>query len=103
MNVAHVGLLHSITYFQKYGLYNTKLKIAGDYEMLLRSKENLKYCFLNEITAEMDADGLSNNHVRKVLLETKYAKIDTANANPYEAEIYFYWFLFKAQFKRRYS
>lgn len=103
MNVAHVGSLHARTYFNKYGLYNTDFKIAGDYEMLLRSKENLKYYFLNEVTAEMDANGISNNQVYKALLETKYAKINTANSNKYIANIYFYWALLKAKLKRTYS
>lgn len=103
MNVAHVGSLHTRTYFNKYGLYNTDFKIAGDYEMLLRSKENLKYYFLNEVTAEMDANGISNNQVYKALLETKYAKINTADSNKYIANIYFYWALLKAKLKRTYS
>ena len=103
MNVAHVGSLHARTYFQKYGLYNTDFKIAGDYEMLLRSKENLKYYFLNEVTAEMDADGISNNQVYRALLETKYAKINTADSNKHIANIYFYWALLKAKLKRTYS
>ena len=103
MNVAHVGSLHSMTYFKKYGLYNTDFNIAGDYELLLRSKENLKYYFLNEVTAEMDAGGISNNQVYKALLETKYAKINTADSNKYIANIYFYWALLKAKLKRTYS
>ena len=72
-------------------------------KMLLRSKENLKYYFLNEVTAEMDANGISNNQVYKALLETKYAKINTADSNKYIANIYFYWALLKANLKRTYS
>lgn len=102
MNVAHVGSLHSKKYFEKYGLYSTKYKIAGDYEMLLRAKDGLKYMFLDEFTAEMDDGGLSNNQIYKTLIETKQAKINTGKTNSFVATIHFLWALIKAKLKGKY-
>jgi glycosyltransferase involved in cell wall biosynthesis len=85
MNVAHVGSLHSRKFFDKFGLYNTKYKIAGDYEMLLRANNSLNYLFLNEITAEMEDGGISNSMIDLALQETKRAKIDTGNVSKYLA------------------
>ncbi|WP_298237190.1 glycosyltransferase family 2 protein [uncultured Algibacter sp.] len=81
MNVAHVGSLHSANYYKKYGIYNTKYKIAGDYEMLLRSQDSLKYLFMDEFTAEMEAGGLSNSLVKQVMLETRLAKNKSGKVN----------------------
>jgi len=102
MNVAHAGSLHSRAYFNKYGLFNENFIIAGDYEILLRAKEKLNYFFLNKITVEMDANGISNNQVYLTLLETKKAKIKTIGANKYSSMIYFYWAIFKAKIKELY-
>lgn len=85
MNVAHVGSLHSRKFFVKFGLYDTTYKIAGDYEMLLRAKQSLKYYFLNEITAEMEDGGLSNSMVKTALKETRVAKVHTGNVSNYIA------------------
>lgn len=99
MNVAHVGSLHSKNYFKKYGNYNTNYKIAGDYELLLRAKDKLKYYFLNKFTVKMDANGISNDQIYNTLLETKRAKIQTGGINVFSANFYFIWALFKAKFK----
>jgi glycosyltransferase involved in cell wall biosynthesis len=101
MSVAHVGSLHSSQYFKKYGNFNINYKIAGDYEMLLRAKENLKYKFLDQITVDMDHGGVSNNLIYKTLQETKQAKISTGELNKFTATLYFYWALVKAKIKQR--
>lgn len=100
MNVAHVGSLHSRSYFEKNGLFNTAYRIAGDYELLLRAGKDLKYEFLDEFTAEMDADGVSNKLIRLTLLETKKAKIETAGLDPMICSLYYFWALFKGKMRR---
>ncbi|NRB59549.1 MAG: glycosyltransferase [Winogradskyella sp.] len=71
---AHVGSFHNKKYFKKYGSFNTNYKIAGDYELLLRARHNLKTLKVNHITAVMRADGVSNQNFSKVLKETLKAK-----------------------------
>jgi glycosyltransferase involved in cell wall biosynthesis len=86
MNVAHVGSLHSLKLFKTFGLFDINFKIAGDYEFLLRVKDKLKACFLNEITASMRIDGVSNNSI-KVFFETYLAKRRHTNRN----SLFLFW------------
>jgi glycosyltransferase involved in cell wall biosynthesis len=74
MCTTHVGALHSRKLFDRYGLFNTNYKIAGDYELLLRPRQNLRVAFLDQPTAIMLAGGISQrNH--DVLYEVKKAKL----------------------------
>lgn len=61
MNVAHVGSFHNRTLFEKYGLFDAKYKICGDYEYLLRPGSGLRAAYLNRITVNMGIGGVSNN------------------------------------------
>lgn len=78
-NISHPGSLHSYRLFKNYGFYNEKYKIAGDYELLLRPKENLKAMFLNEITIEVTHGGVSSNP--KMFIEHYNAVINTAKTS----------------------
>ncbi|RLD27264.1 MAG: glycosyltransferase [Bacteroidetes bacterium] len=97
MNIAHVGSFHSRNYFDKYGMFNESFKIAGDYELLLRSKENLRTFKLELITVFMEMGGVSNIQIRKVFKETIRAKHNTAQVNiflcyiDYSLEFVKYW------------
>lgn len=59
MTVAHVGSLHSRMLFNEIGLFDTNYKICADYELLMRKKENLRACFMNEVIASMEFGGVS--------------------------------------------
>ncbi len=87
MNVAHVGSMHSSKLFEKYGLYDTAYKISGDYEMLLRPKENLQAEFLNLITVEMSVKGLSNNNSSKAFDEEARIKISHKLNSKFSADL----------------
>lgn len=100
MNIAHVGAFHSATYFKKFGLYNTNYKIAGDYELLLRAKEYLKTHKIEEVTAIMSADGISNSQIKKVYLETTKAKIETGKINFLVAKITYAIWMIKYNVKK---
>jgi len=60
MTVAHPGSLHSNKLYKKYGYYNTDFKIVGDYEFLLRAKNELKSAFMDKITVNMMEGGTSD-------------------------------------------
>ena len=81
MNIAHVGAFHNVNYFKKHGLFDISYKITGDYELLLRAGSELKTLKLNAITAIMEADGVSNSNISKVLKETFRAKHETVSIN----------------------
>jgi len=93
MNVAHVGSVHSKLIFEKNGFFNDNYKLAGDYELLLRSKENLTAKFLNEITVLMPMDGQSNR-VSKVLSESYHAKITSGGQNKFKSYLYYLYSFF---------
>lgn len=81
MNLAHVGALHNINYFKKYGVFDDSYKITGDYELLLRARDNLKCFYIDKITAQMGYGGISTTNVKKVFLETLKAKNETGKIN----------------------
>lgn len=85
MNVAHVGSLHAKHYFQKYGNYNMNYKITGDYELLLRAKENLIAGFWDGVTVQMQVAGISSRN-RAVFEETYRAKVSLGVRTPYLAK-----------------
>lgn len=72
MNVSHGSSLHNRDLFREIGLYNLDYKICGDYELLLRKKENLKTAYLNENIIKMQIGGMSYSN--KCLVETYKVK-----------------------------
>jgi len=73
MNTLHVGGIHHQSLFEKYGNFNTDFKIAGDYEMLLRARGNLKAGFLDYTAVKMRLGGISASDV-SVFDEVEKAK-----------------------------
>lgn len=90
----HTGSMHSIKYFDKYGKFDTKYKITGDYEILLRAKDNLKVGYIDKSTVKMQVGGISDS--QNVHKENKKAKIHTAERNRYLVNIEEYWFQLKS-------
>ncbi len=100
MKIAHVGSFHNKNYFKKYGKFKEEYKIAGDYEMLLRAKSNLKTFFFDEFTAEMKDGGISNQNVIAAFKEVKKAKINTGKVAKPLAYFDFYFFIAKYYLSR---
>jgi len=61
MSVAHPGALHSRKFFTKYGMFDSRYRMAGDYEVLLRAREGLAAGFLNTVTVMMRVGGASTD------------------------------------------
>jgi glycosyltransferase len=59
--------------FDKYSLYNTDLKIASDYEMILRLfyKYKINSCYLPFTTYLMSIGGASNKNIKNILQKSK--------------------------------
>lgn len=76
MNVAHVGSLHHKSLFQKYGYFDPSYNICGDYEFLLRPRENLIAGYIDKVTTRMRSGGISHNS-DQALKEAMRAKIIT--------------------------
>lgn len=99
MNIAHVGAFHNKEYFKKYGLFNETYKIAGDFELLLRAKQNLKTHWFNSETAFMSDNGISNNQIIKVYKETSRAKIETKSQSNLKTKLDYYIWVIKYRIK----
>ena len=108
MTVAHVGSLHSRMLFNEIGLFDTNYKICADYELLMRKKENLRACFMNEVIASMEFGGVSLSTA--AIYET--LKIcNTYSNNNLIVKLYllirklseFYFFLFRYRISRIFS
>ena len=99
MNIAHVGAFHNKNYFKKFGDYDIKYEIAGDYELLLRAKKDLKTHWFNKVTAIMSDGGISNMQVKNVYLETTKAKIITGNLSKVECYLEYYKWMLKYRIK----
>jgi len=100
MNIAHVGAFHHKKYFEKYGLFDTSYRIVGDYELLLRARSNLKALKINEVTAIMGDEGISNKSIKEVFKEATRAKIETAKVSKINSQLDYYKWLLKYQIKK---
>ncbi len=100
MNIGHVGSLHNIRLFKRLGLYDEQLKIAGDYELLLRAKNTLKAGFINKLTVRMGADGISNSNLLTVLTETKIIKNKHNTVSKFYSEVDFIIAYFKGLLRK---
>lgn len=101
MRVAHPGALHSRRLFNKYGEFNSRYRIAGDYEFLLRAKNNLKASFINQVTVQMLAGGISQIG-SKSLFEAEEAKLEQSAVNWWVARYDRYYGQFKKFFRDKF-
>lgn len=74
MCVIHTGSIHHKKLFEIYGIFNTKFKIAGDYEFILRFYKSEKIHFLNKVLLKSSVGGLSEFSI-KAQFEGMKAKI----------------------------
>lgn len=54
--------------YEKYGCFDTELRISADYDLMLRflSAADAKICYLNELMVKMRAGGTSNNSLGNI-------------------------------------
>lgn len=98
MNVAHVGSLHRRALFRMYGNFDSRLKVCGDYDFLLRVGEQLRSGFVNQVLVEMSAGGVSNSSPF-VILETMLVKLRSGSVGYLQAFFDFAESLFKWSFR----
>jgi glycosyltransferase involved in cell wall biosynthesis len=75
MKVAHVGSLHSRRLFMKFGKFDSRYKIAGDYEFLLRCGSSISTGFINQVTTRCGSGGVSRSKGIETMREARQAKI----------------------------
>lgn len=74
VTVAHPGSLHARSFFEKYGDFDITYKITGDFELLLRPRQNFKTAYINKVTAKMTEGGASDS-VKAIIEHYKAATI----------------------------
>lgn len=97
MKVAHPSVYVAKKVYLKHGLFNTKYKIAADYEMMLRVWCHVKKCFIDDIFIQMKMEGISNKLVYKSYSEAREIGIEYG-LNSYYAYINFIKEIFKHYF-----
>ena len=58
MTLVHPGLLHRRVLFDRYGLFNTRYRIAADLDFLLRLPSDTAALHLHQVTVEIQDDGI---------------------------------------------
>lgn len=87
MRIAHVGSLHHNSLFKKYGMFDTRFRIAGDYDFLLRTAGDITAGFMDSITVNMGTGGLSNKSGLLALREARRAKIHNEATSRFVANL----------------
>ena len=70
-DIAHPGMLHRRTLFERYGLFDERYTIAGDYEFLMRLGSSTRAAFVPEVLVRAGEGGISRTLVRQVLDEVR--------------------------------
>ncbi|MDX1516534.1 MAG: glycosyltransferase family 2 protein [Woeseiaceae bacterium] len=73
MIVCHPGLLHRRTLFERFGRFDTRYRIVGDLDFLLRLPPEIRTRHVDAITVVIDAGGLSRTDVMLRLREQRSA------------------------------
>lgn len=63
MEVVHCGSIMKKTFIKKNKNFDTKFKIVSDYDLILRSKNKIKTCFVNSVCILMLEGGISDSYL----------------------------------------
>jgi glycosyltransferase involved in cell wall biosynthesis len=86
MCVAHPGLLHRRTVFERFGEFPEEYRIAGDYEFLLRLGENVPAAFVDEVSVSVGGTGLSSD-ISETLREMRLIQSRHPQIGPLKAAL----------------
>ncbi|HEX2053787.1 MAG TPA: glycosyltransferase family 2 protein [Actinomycetota bacterium] len=70
-SVAHTGMLHRSELFRRFGSFDEDLRIAGDYEFLMRLGPSASASFLDRVYLAMGNEGVSSSHALDTLREVR--------------------------------
>lgn len=99
MSVAHAGMPHHRSLFDKFGPFDTRFRIAGDYDFLLRAAGDVRAAFLDETVACMGGAGVSSTQLKRVRDESIRALSAAPIAGPFWAGVF--WLRFVLRHRRR--
>ena len=99
MSVAHAGMPHHRSLFEKFGPFDTRFRIAGDYDFLLRAASDVRAAFLDETVAFMGGAGVSSTQLERVRDESMRALAAAPVAGRFWAGVF--WLRFVLKHRRR--
>lgn len=95
MSVAHAGMPHHRSLFDKYGSFDTEFRIAGDYDFLLRAAGDVRAAFLDETVACMGGAGVSSTQMIRVRDESIRALLAAPIAGRFWAGVFWLRFVLR--------
>jgi glycosyltransferase involved in cell wall biosynthesis len=75
MTIPHQGTFHNVRLFEEYGRFDSTIRMAADYEMLLRPGAALDPLFVDEVVAVMGGEGASISSPRLTFREARDAQL----------------------------
>jgi glycosyltransferase involved in cell wall biosynthesis len=75
MSVPHQSTFYRLEFFKKIGKYDDNLKLAGDYEILLRNYKNLQIRFIDSILSLMLSNGIAAKLIDLTINEFTESKL----------------------------
>lgn len=100
MKILHAGGFLNKKYLDEFGSFDESYRITGDYELLLRKKQELNVVFVDLFLVEMGADGVSSEQVWPALKEAKRARIKTGGVNVIVGTLQLFFVYFKIKLKQ---
>ncbi len=85
MLVCHPGMLHRRTLFDELGLYDTRYRIAGDLDFLLRLPEDTRALHVDMVSVIVEAAGISRRNVLPRLREQREVLSRCPRYGPFKA------------------
>lgn len=85
MVVCHPGLLHRRSLFARYGMFDTRYRIAGDLDFLLRMPPNLRTLHVETNSVLIEAAGVSRKNVLARLREQRDVLARCERYGPFRA------------------
>ena len=96
MCMPHQAAFHNRHLFEKYGLFDTNVKICMDYDLLLRFFPEFNHKgYLNHDVAYMLVGGNSQKNKSDVISEMRELQIKNNVCSNFTAAIWYYWAHFK--------
>lgn len=88
-SVSHTGMLHRSRLFEHHGSFDEGLRIAGDYEFLLRLGPGARAAFLDRAYLAMGSSGVSTSNSLETMREVRRVQAGHAEIGPAAAWVHF--------------
>lgn len=83
--VSHPGALHHGSLFERYGKFDEKYRVAGDYEFFLRVGAEAKASYVDKVIVCMGNDGVSRVQLRRTFRENRLIQSAHPEVGSYRA------------------